>query len=260
MVARRSTVAAALLILASPQDADCMVVRAVRPLMMTAPAAPSVSMDFSTSIETAPMEPNDSLSESDVVQLICEGLRQNDTPRTDAGIERLFHFTTPMGRVAIAPPPPRAGLQGGVTLEYFLENAASKALGSLCFCNSFKLIGTPQITPPSQARGSLATVLVEVGNSPLEDESNVRASLKALLKAPDDFLAAVLEAERTGQSMPDEVPDEALVKSRFWFSLEQQRRPPQLGCWLLKEMLPVEKTKFQELNDGGEEFEGDDSG
>ena len=31
-------------------------------------------------------------------------------------------------------------------------------------------------------------------------------------------------------------------------------------CRLIKEMLPLAKTKWQELNEGGEEFEGEDTG
>ena len=55
-------------------------------------------------------------------------------------------------------------------------------------------------------------------------------------------------------------PDEALVRARFWVSLEQERRPPNQDCWFVKELMPLKKTKFQEMNEGGEEFEGDDSG
>ena len=42
--------------------------------------------------------------------------------------------------------------------------------------------------------------------------------------------------------------------------LEQERRPPHAGCWFLKEMLPLQLSEFQRLNEGGEEFEGADTG
>ena len=42
--------------------------------------------------------------------------------------------------------------------------------------------------------------------------------------------------------------------------LEQERRPPNQDCWFIKELLPLQKTVFQELNEGGEEFEGSDTG
>lgn len=191
--------------------------------------------------------------------MICEGLKRNDEPQADAGVVRLYHFTTPMGRVAIAPPPPRSGLQGGVTLDYWIENAASVALGSLTFCTGFKLLGEARITPGSVARGALATQLVEVYNDPLEDASDPEAALEAMLRGDDAYLEAILQATRDGTALPPP-PPQARLRSRFWASLEQQRRPPQQGCWLVKELLPLKKTEFQRLNEGGEEFEGDDSG
>ena len=206
-----------------------------------------------------PERPVAGMTVEDTVHAICGGLQGNDTPSPDAGIERLFNFLTPAGRVAIAPVPPKAGAQGGVTLEYFLENAASKAIGSLMFCEKYALIGEPRITPGTNFRGQLATQVIEVGNSPLEDETDEVATLRALSAAPDEFLQGILHSVREGTPMP-KPPDEALVRARFWVSLEQERRPPNQDCWFVKELMPLKKTKFQEMNEGGEEFEGDDSG
>ena len=128
----------------------------------------------------------------------------------------------------------------------------------LTLCSGFKILDT-RITPGSQTRGDMCQCLVEVGNSPLEDESDKEACLKALAEAPDEFLNAVLTSVRESSPMP-EAPESAQVKTRFWFKMQQQRRPPQQGVWLLEEMMPVKKTLFQQLNEGGEEFEGDDSG
>lgn len=281
------------------------------------------------------MQPSQDLSVTDVINVLCRGLQENDDPKPDAGIERLYHFCTPPGRVAIAPPPPRSGLQGGVTLEYWMENAASPALGALTYCTSFRLVDEPVITPGTNTRGRFCTQLVEVGNSPLEDESDKVAALQKLVegayrrtfpfrlhirqapptssdrihpprpavrtrtrKAPfgavrtarlsrsltrravpsvalvlltlslcafgstaadDAFLQDVLDAVRSGGELPSPPPS-AELKTAFWFKMEEQRRPPQQGCWLLQEILPVKKTLFQQLNEGGEEFEGDDSG
>lgn len=205
-----------------------------------------------------PEVPTAGMSAEDTVHAVCGGLQNNDSPKEDAGIERFFHFLTPMGRVSVAPPPPRSGLQGGVTLEYFVENAASKALGALMFCESYTLIGKMRISPGSRTRGCLGTQVVEVANSPLEDESDARAALTALVGASDEFLEDILRAEREGSPLP-QPPAEACVKSRFWFSLEQERRPPHQDCWFVKEIMPLALSKFQELNEGGEEWEGDDS-
>jgi len=208
---------------------------------------------------TLPMEPTAELNAAGVVYAVCEGLKRNDDPHTDAGMERLFNFLTPMGRVSIAPTPPKSGLQGGVTLEWFLEEAGSPALGALIFCADHKILGDVRVTPGSITRGDMATALLEVGNSPLADDSDTTAALRRLVKADDDFLAAVLASARDGTPLP-EAPASTLVKRRFWVQMEQERRPPQQGCWLIKEFLPLSMTEFQRLNEGGEEFEGEDTG
>ena len=212
--------------------------------------------------DTSIMEPSTAaeLGPTDTVELICSGLQQNDSPHDDAGVERLYHFTTPMGRVNVAPPPPRSGLQGGVELDYWMENAAAPFLGALCFCAGYKLIGEPRISPGSNTRGKMCQQLVEVGNSPLDDESNAVKTLEKLANAPDDFLAEGLTHVREGTADRPAAPEQAQLKSRFWFKLNQERRPPLQDCWLLEEVLGLELTKFQELNEGGEEFEGDDPG
>ena len=35
--------------------------------------------------------------------------------------------------------------------------------------------------------------------------------------------------------------------------MEQERRPPYQGCWLIKEMHSLQRTNFQIMNEGGEE-------
>ena len=52
----------------------------------------------------APMEPQPDLDVTGTIRAICDGLQKNDAPSTDAGVERLYNYLTPMGRVAIAPP------------------------------------------------------------------------------------------------------------------------------------------------------------
>jgi hypothetical protein len=201
--------------------------------------------------------PSSEYSATDVVQLVCEGLKNNDVPKADNGVERYYNFLTPQGRVALAPPPPKNGTQGGVTLDFFVANAGSPAFGALVSCTSFRLLGDARITPGSIARGSLCTQMIEVGNSPLEDQSSPRESLLALAKAPDDFLEAIIASVRAGTELPRGAPAAIELKRRFWVQLEQQRRPPQQGCWFIKEMMPLEKSQLQKLIAAGEEFEGD---
>lgn len=167
---------------------------------------------------------------------------------------------------------PKAGLQGFVTLESFLADAAAPALGSLLLCTDFQLLGDLTLTPGTQTRGAFATQMIEVINEPdatgevpgptRRDEAE--ETLEALVKAPDDFLERVLQAVRTGRVPP---PPPLLKKktmampvhARFQIKVEQERRPPLQGCWMIKEFMSLARTKLQILNEGGEEFDGPDT-
>jgi len=206
-------------------------------------------------IELLPMEPTPELGPVETMFVICAGLKYNNWPNVDAGMERLYNHLTPMGRVAIAPTPPKSGLQGGVTLEYFMANAGSAAVGALLMCSRFEFTGDVTISPGSQARGRIATQMVTVYN----DQED--AELVSLVSAAPEQHAAILEAVRKGEKPPlPSLIAGAPKASRFFFHLEEERRPPHQGCWLLKEMFSMQKTKLQILNEGGEEFEGADTG
>jgi len=218
------------------------------------------------SADVLPMEPVLGYDSSDVCKLICEGLQYNDKPSPDAGIERLYNWMTGPGRVSIAPPPPKAGLQGYVSLEYFLEYGATPAIGALMDCTRFELVGEPTVSPGSQTRGRIAQHLIHVYNDPPDLPSDpVDAALVAMVAAPDKYLESVLAAAREGRPPPPAplLPGMSSASqipplTRFLFNLEEERRPPHQGCWFIKELFHMKKTKFQVLNEGGEEFGGED--
>lgn len=209
-----------------------------------------------------PMEPHADLDVLATVRAVCTGLQFNDTPHVDAGVERLYNFLTPAGRVEIAPPPPRSGLQGGVELEYFLENAASPAVGALLMCDGYRAVSDVTLSPGSQVRGLLATVMIEVRNEPPTDLPEAGTELDVLSRlvdAPDEHLQAVLDSFRRGAPPPPLPPRITIPpRTRFLLSLEQQRRPPLEGCWTFKELHNMARTKWQQLSELGEEFEGED--
>ncbi|KAL1495978.1 hypothetical protein AB1Y20_014618 [Prymnesium parvum] len=223
-------------------------------------------------LDSLPDTPDPSLNwtAQQTLAAVCLGLQHNDVPTEDAGLVRLYHFLHPRGRVDIAPPPPTSGLQGFVSLEDFLRDAASPALGSLILCSGFKLVGEPTVSPPGPARGALATQTLEVYNEPEASaggaSSSAERTLEALVEAPDEFLQKVIDAVRRGQPPPElplgSVANEVVIPTRatFLVQMEQERRPPYQGCWLIKEFHNMKRTTFQVLNDGGEEFEGSDSG
>lgn len=215
-----------------------------------------------------PMEPTPELGVQEVCKVVCAGMQHWNDPFPDAGLTRLYNFMTAQGRVALAPPPPKAGLQGGVTLEYFLEEAAGPAIGTFMECTRFGLVGEPTVMPATMTRGGLATQLIEVHNEQVGPAATAEeAAMVALLAVPDAYLEELLAATRDGQPLPAPPPPASAppankipVRARYLFSLEQERRPPHAGCWFIKELYHMEQTKFQELNEGGEEFSGEDSG
>ena len=94
------------------------------------------------------MEPTPELGPAEVCKVVCAGLKHINDPFPDAGITRLYNWMTAQGRVSLAPPPPKSGLQGGVTLEYFLEEAAGPAIGTFMEC-ARQLIQPRPRHPPS---------------------------------------------------------------------------------------------------------------
>ena len=206
-----------------------------------------------------PMEPSPELDAAQSVYMVCLGLQQGG--RSDEALERLFNFLTPQGRVAIAPPPAVKGRQGGVKLANFVADADHLTIAVLTTCEKFELVGEPVISPGSVARGRLAQQMVHVWSDPLCDggRTNPEAALKALIAASDKDIVPILEAKGRGTPRPP-TPQSMLRLDRFVISLDEQRRPPLQGCWLIKELFPMAKTALQELNMGGEEFEGADTG
>ena len=146
---------------------------------------------------------------------------QND--ESDTGMVRLFNFLTPAGRMLLAPPARETGggIVGGVTLDDFLSKAGSQAIGALDRCKSVSLMGETELIPGSQTRGAMGQQLIEVTNF-------------------------------GNDGQPDEV-------ERFSIKLEQQRRPPQEGCWTIQELFVLKKTRWQELLLEGEDFDGEDA-
>jgi len=227
--------------------------------------APSAELERLPDAPTPDVE----LSAAETARAVCMGLQHNNYPRPDAGIERLYHFLQPQGRVAIAPPAPNSGLQGFVSLEDFLRDAGSPALGSLILCDRFELLGEPTITPGNNFRGAFATVAVDVHNDMQQEQqpapdNTEEAVLEALIAAPDDYLQRVLDAARRGRTpppLPLKTKKKPTIPRRACFivKLEQERRPPLQGCWLIKEFHSTQRTAFQVMNEGGEEFEGEES-
>lgn len=156
-----------------------------------------------------PSEPSPELSPADVVTALCRGLQSNQVPTPDAGIERVYHFTTYECRAALTA---RKGYKSGV--ERFVQHAM---LYSLVECRSFRLVGEPTIIAGTQTRGAMASLAVDVQYDP-----GFRFKSGFERRAP-----------------PADADDGASEGERYLFTLQQERRPPLAGCWLVRSLMPA---------------------
>ena len=197
---------------------------------------------------------------------------------------RLYESMTPQGRTYVAPPPPRHGRLDGVSFDYFLENGCDPVF-ALVGCDHYTIVEINEVSA-TETRGGLGTVKVRVdssltswlnsqrctrseGSATVGKGAAKRVPLgtgdRALQKIIDDEVAddhdapaaptdefeaqepmSGLSAGRAGA--PREQQSRTLL-----FGLEQQRRPPLAGVWLIKEVLPLEQTLFQVINKGSTE-------
>ena len=227
---------------------------------------------------------------SDVVEFVCSGLQNNDRGDNNDGMRRLYQFVTPQGRCYMAPPPPYQGRVEGVDEEFFVETACDPVF-ALMGCDSYAIVESTSV-PPTMTRGGLATVKVSLTsylhgflNSQrcTRSDGSVRPQpvkrvplgsgdrVLQKIEGPGELLDYNYEENNPGaaaylrQAYPAGVSTEALVSPyrrdqssgaqtrTLLFGLEQQRRPPLEGVWLIKEVLPLEQTLFQVMNKGSTE-------
>ena len=185
-------------------------------------------VDVSTSV----VRPSPELGALEMAKVLCTALRDQDEA---TALCTLFEFTTPQGRVALAPPAPRAGRRSSVDEATFVQTASHPLL-CLLGCDSFRILGEPTVIPPTQTREGLATVKIEV---------NPRTSSRLLSRLSSSSASVERSLAADGEA--------PLPPRQFVLSLEQQRRPPLQGCWLLKEGLAMERSTLQMLNEGSTE-------
>ena len=153
-----------------------------------------------------PMEPSPELEPAAVVRAVCRGLQHADTPTLNAGLERLYRFSTFECRAALT------ARQGKNSVEAFVCYAN---LYSLPRCPSLALVGGTTIIPGTQTRGALASLAVDVVE-------------------PIGFRFP------SGHERPASDEMEPPVRTeRYQFTLSQERRPPLAGCWLVHAVLPM---------------------
>ena len=235
--------------------------------------------------DAGPNDPNAPLGPGEMVDAVCRALQTNDENPNNAGYALLYQYMTPQGRTYVAPPPPRNGRLDGVSFEFFLDNACDPVL-ALVGCDYYTIVEVSQV-PATMTRGGLGTAKVRLESSLhkylasqrcTRSEGSVSVGSSAAERVPlgsgDKALQALIDVEEDGDdvsaAMTDGVeaqePMSGLAANRkgasqapyqqsrtLLFGLEQQRRPPLEGVWLIKEVLPLEQTLFQVINKGSTE-------
>lgn len=174
-----------------------------------------------------PGSPTPELGPREVAQAICRGLQHVDLPTESKGVERIFRFATYECRAALTARRGSSAGNGGeadcaASLERFLgmyEEASMQALFPLVRCPSFT-IGDPTLIAATQTRGAIATLVVAIGGG---EEYRYRSGFAKGEAADASPYAAAAQS------------GEELVR----FTLQQERRPPLQGCWLVSEVLPA---------------------
>ena len=154
---------------------------------------------------TLPTKPCASLAPEDVAVAVFRGLQHNNVPQKDTGYERAFNFCSWECRKAAT------ARRGADTLDRFVE--FSDVL--LPFLNAVKVAveKTPEgikVTPGTPTRGALCFVRVNAYTS------------KMVVPG--------------GEGNED---DASLVPTSFVVQLQQERRPPLQGMWLIREITDV---------------------
>ena len=157
----------------------------------------------------APQKPNPSLDALVVATTVARSLQWVDYPTPNAGLERCFDFFSWECRKAVT------ARQGGDSLERFVEHGKrSPALQPFMGAHRIYLgegTYTPPPTPPH--RGAMVSFPIVLHSAPIYSLHHMSGM------------------NRTGVTTP---PERHMV-----MRLEEQRRPPMQGCWLVREVLDV---------------------
>lgn len=175
------------------------------------PARASLPGDFDAELAvlSLPARPSPELTPQAVVCALCLGLQHNNLPTPDAGLRRLFEFSTYECRASLTS---RKGYKSGP--DKFVEHVVTN-LWTLVGARSFSLCGEPTVNAGTATRGAFAVAAVDV-----EETLGFR-------------FASGHERGQEGRGGPDTRTE------RYRFLLCQERRPPLTGCWTVQSVLPM---------------------
>ena len=159
-------------------------------------------------LRQAPTVPSPDVSAEMVALTCCRSLQWVDYPTESAGLARCFDFFTFECRKAVT------ARQGGNTVERFQQyGILSPALQPFMGAHRVDIGEGTYTAAQPPLRGALVSFPVEI-----------QVAKVLSVQYPSGF-------ERSGIAEPASV--------RMVMRLEQQRRPPNQGCWLVREVLDV---------------------
>ena len=175
-----------------------------------------LSPDFlSLSALSLPTAPSPELPPEGVALAVCRGLQHNDVPTPGAGLARCFAFMTFECRASVT------ARQGARTPERFAQFASIPGFAALVGCSAVDIPSRPtmfEAVPPT--RGAMASLVVRVRERALG-----RRFASGFERFDDGGASDAADSEPPPR------------EHRLRVVLEQQRRPPSAGCWLVREVL-----------------------
>lgn len=138
--------------------------------------------------------PSTEYAAPEVVMLCMDGLKKNNVPYGNAGLENCWNFSSDRCRAA----------QGG-SLEAFIQFAANPIFSSMVDAAGWSAVSIGPLIEGTRTRGAMQTVLIDV------------------------------------------TPAKGGADRRFLWTLQQERRPPRQGCWLVYECIDTAQAYQQTL-------------
>lgn len=209
--------------------------------------------------------PNPHYTAIDVVTICMQSLHACSVP-SDA-LSVCFVFSSDQCRAAV-----------GGTLTEFIKYANNPIFGSLVQCEQYKIVSIGPIISPSQHRGEMQTVLIEITKSRTKTmgstiptpaaataaavsqqqqprqqrrptiEERMRAREQRHVAAqggrPQDVDGVVVDDDGANDS--NNKDDNSNNNKRiFLWTLQRERRPPRQDCWLVHEVLDKKNAFLQ---------------
>lgn len=154
-----------------------------------------------------------------------DALLQNENPRKNAGLEVCFDFSSDRCRAAL-----------GGNIENFILYASNPTFGSMMNANEYIVLSVGPIILATMTRGAMQTVLVKVTPSKGDHRTLLWYVCRAAWSTCTINAMPCFLLNRSPQRIFETSP----MQHRR--TMQQERRPPRQGLWLVHECIFVENA------------------